>query len=134
MNPSPLPEPAQPHIVVPAGQPALGQQHPNFVYINGRPYHVTQQPQPQVVTVQLPAAQTSMHQWLRDMIVVTTLVPAVVAVCTAGICAAAVACGSTLIGIIGANLPFIGVTLVGLVLDGGWAATKFKAVKGGSKE
>ncbi|MGW7004855.1 hypothetical protein ACWGCW_19055 [Streptomyces sp. NPDC054933] len=26
----------------------------------------------------------------------------------------------------GANLPFIGVTLVGLVLAAGWAATKFK--------
>ncbi|MCQ4043873.1 hypothetical protein ACFOSC_26490 [Streptantibioticus rubrisoli] len=94
------------------------------------------QPQPQVVTVQLPAAQPSMPQWLRDMIVVTILVLAVVAVCTAGVCAVVVVAGGTLIGIIGtlgANLPFIGVTLVGLVLAAGWAANKFKAIKGSEK-
>ncbi|MEU1626667.1 hypothetical protein ABZ746_15340 [Streptomyces sp. NPDC020096] len=58
---------------------------------------------------------------------------AVVAICTAGICAVVVIADGTLIGIIGANLPFIGVTLVGLVLAAGWAATKFKSLKDGEK-
>lgn len=50
MTPTPLPEPVQQQTIIPA--PVVGQT-PNLVYIDGRPFHVSQQPQqqPQVVHI-----------------------------------------------------------------------------------
>ena len=130
MNPpNQLPEPVRQQTIIPAsvaGQPLMPVQLPD-----GRWVYAPQPAQPQVLTVQMPAAQPTMPQWLRDMIVVTILVLAVVAVCTAAICAIVVIAGGTLIGIIGtigANLPMIGITLVGVILAAGWAATKVKGL------
>jgi hypothetical protein len=53
-----------------------------------------------------------------------------VAVCCSAICAIVVLAGGTLIGIIGAvgqNLPMVGITLFGVLLAAGWAASKVKA-------
>jgi hypothetical protein len=126
MNPNPLPEPVQHANVVPGSVPGAPLQP---VQLPSGRWVYAPQPQPQIITMQMPAAQPTMPQWLRDMVIVVALVLAVVTVCTAGICAVVVVCGATLVGVIGtlgANLPFIGVTLVGLVLAAGWAANKFK--------
>lgn len=106
---------------------------PNIVYdLHGRPVHFTigQPPAPQQIVVQAPVQQ-GMSPELQRLIIVTFLILAVVVVCTGAIIAVVVMVGGTLIGIIGtvgANLPYIGVTLVGVLVAAGWAVSKFKTV------
>mgnify|MGYP001560904031 CR=1 FL=1 len=75
--------------------------------------------------------------WLVQLIVVTVLVLAVVAVVVGAICAVVVIVGGTLMGIIGsltAALPYIGMTAVGLIVAVGWAAGKLKGAAAAAAE
>ncbi len=102
---------------------------PNVLYDqHGRPVHFTIGQPPPPVIVQAPIQQ-GMDPALQRLIIVTFLILAVVVVCTAAVCAVVVLVGGTLIGIIGAvsaNLPMIGVSLVGVILAAGWAASKLR--------
>ncbi|WP_394436246.1 hypothetical protein [Streptomyces sp. SGAir0957] len=104
---------------------------PNIMYSpDGRPYHFTvgQPPAPQQIVVQMPETRRLSPE-LERLIVITFLILAVVVVCTGAICAVVVLVGGTLMGIIGtatANLPMIGLTLAGVILAAGWAATKIR--------
>ncbi|MGW1616361.1 hypothetical protein ACWCQZ_44335 [Streptomyces sp. NPDC002285] len=117
-----------------AGQQSIVPAHhrpPNVLYDEyGRPVHFTigQPLQPPPVVVQAPVQQ-GLSPELQRLVIVTFLILAVVVVCTAAVCAVVVLVGGTLIGIIGtvsANLPMIGLSLVGVLLAAGWAATKIK--------
>lgn len=107
---------------------------PSIVYDEqGRPVHFTigQPPPAQQIVVQMPEHQ-GLPLELQRLIIVTFLILAVVVVCTAAVCAVVVMVGGTLIGIIGtvsANLPMIGLTMAGVVLAVGWAATKIRPQK-----
>lgn len=129
-----LPEPQLP--VRTAGQQPVPAHHrpPNVFYDDqGRPVHFTigQPPSPQQVIVQAPVQQ-GLPPELQRLIIVTFLILAVVVVCTGALCAIVVLMGGTLIGIIGAvgqNLTTIALTLVGVIVAVGWAATKIKPAK-----
>lgn len=125
-----LPEPLPPYSITRAGQ-HLPAHHrpPNVVYFDGVPYHVTQQ-QPTQVIVQMPQQQ-GMSQAQRELVVTVTLILAVIVVCTGAICAVVVIAGGTLMGIIGVvgqNLPFVTVSLIGLVVAVGWAASRVRGL------
>jgi hypothetical protein len=102
---------------------------PNVLYDEqGRPVHFTIGQPPPAVVVQAPVQQ-GLDPAMQRLIIITFLVLAVVVVCTAAICAVVVLVGGTLIGIIGtvsANLPMIGLSLVGVILAAGWAASKIR--------
>lgn len=124
MNPEQLPDQVQHANIIPApvpGAPLQPVQLPDGRWVYA--------PQPQPIVVQVPVADRSVPPWLRDLIVVTFLILAVVAVCCSAICGIVVLAGGTLIGIIGAvgsNLPMVGITLTGVLLAAGWAASKAK--------
>ncbi|MEU2789031.1 hypothetical protein [Streptomyces sp. NPDC007100] len=130
MSPQPLPDPQHQYggqqLPVPAHH-----RPPNVLYdAEGRPVHFTigQPPQPPAV-VQAPVHQ-SLSPELQRLIIVTFLILAVIVVCVGSLIAIVVMMGGTLIGIIGTvgdNLPFIGVTFIGLVLAAGWAASKLRS-------
>lgn len=102
---------------------------PNVFYDeHGRPVHFTiGQPLPPLpAVVQLPEHQ-GMDPALQRLIIVTFLILAVVVVCTGALCAIVVLMGGTLMGIIGAvgqNLTTLALSLVGVIVAAGWAATK----------
>ncbi|MDX2697595.1 hypothetical protein [Streptomyces ipomoeae] len=119
-----LPEP------LPQQQLPAHHRPPNIVYFDGVPYHVTRQ-QPTQVIVQMPPPQSGMSQTQRDLVVTVTLILAVIVVCTGAVCAVVVIAGGTLMGIIGVagqNLPFVGVSLIGLVVAVGWAAGRLRGL------
>jgi hypothetical protein len=128
-----VPERYQPYASPAAGQDRVPAHHrpPNIVYDEyGRPHHVVlgQQVPPPII-VQMPVQQQGLSPELQRLIIVTFLILAVVVVCTAAVCAVVVLVGGTLMGIIGtvsANLPMIGMSLVGVLLAAGWAATKIR--------
>ncbi|MEU0783261.1 hypothetical protein ABZ341_17020 [Streptomyces sp. NPDC006173] len=126
-DPSNLPEQYRQYI-----EPAAHHRPPNVLYDQqGRPVHFTIGQPPAPVVVQAPI-QPGMDPALQRLIIVTFLILAVVVVCTAAVCAVVVLVGGTLIGIIGtvsANLPFIGVTLVGVILAAGWAASRLNSTR-----
>jgi hypothetical protein len=109
---------------------------PNVLYDQqGRPVHFTIGQPPPPVVVQAPVQQ-GMDPALQRLIIVTFLILAVVVVCTAAVCAVVVLVGGTLIGIIGtvsANLPMIGLSVVGVILAAGWAASKIRPTTLGKK-
>jgi hypothetical protein len=125
-DPSNLPEQFRQYI-----EPAAHHRPPNVLYDqHGRPVHFTIGQPPPPLVVQAPIQQ-GMDPALQRLIIVTFLILAVVVVCTAAVCAVVVLVGGTLIGIIGtvsANLPFIGVTLVGVILAAGWAASRLRPI------
>lgn len=129
-----LPEPYRPYATPPAEDVAAHHRPSNILYDSqGRPVHFTigQPLQPPPVVVQLPDRGLSPE--LQRLIIITFLVLAVVVVCTAAVCAVVVIVGGTLMGIIGtvtANLPVIGLSLAGVLIAAGWAASKVRpAVK-----
>lgn len=101
---------------------------PNVLYDeHGRPVHFTIGQPPPPVVVQLPDRGLSPE--MQRLIIITFLVLAVVVVCTAAVCAVVVIVGGTLMGIIGAvtaNLPMVGLSLAGVLLAAGWAASKIR--------
>lgn len=103
---------------------------PNVFYDEqGRPVHFTigQPLPPSPVVVQLPDRGLSPE--MQRLIIITFLILAVVVVCTAAVCAVVVIVGGTLMGIIGtvtANLPMVGLSLAGVLLAAGWAASKIR--------
>ncbi|MFP3986899.1 hypothetical protein U9R90_05230 [Streptomyces sp. E11-3] len=119
-----------------AGQRPLPAHHrpPNIVYDEcGRPVHFTigQPPHPQPIVVQLPERE-GLPPELQRLIIITFLILAVVVVCTGAVVAIVVLVGGTLMGIIGAvsaNLPMIGLSMVGVILAAGWAASKIRPSK-----
>ncbi|MER5473716.1 hypothetical protein [Streptomyces sp. NPDC002685] len=126
-DPSNLPEQFRQYI-----EPAAHHRPPNVLYDQqGRPVHFTIGQPPPPVVVQAPVQQ-GLDPALQRLIIVTFLILAVVVVCTAAVCAVVVLIGGTLIGIIGtvsANLPMIGLSLVGVILAAGWAASKIQPAK-----
>ncbi|MFF0127334.1 hypothetical protein [Streptomyces mirabilis] len=126
-DPSSLPEAYQRY-----SEPAAHHRPPNVLYDQqGRPVHFTIGQPPPPVVVQAPVQQ-GMDPALQRLIIVTFLILAVVVVCTAAVCAVVVLVGGTLIGIIGtvsANLPMIGLSLAGVILAAGWAASKIRPTK-----
>lgn len=111
---------------------------PNVLYdAQGRPVHFTigQPLQPPPVVVQMPDRGLSPE--MQRLIIITFLILAVVVVCVAAVCAVVVIVGGTLMGIIGAvtaNLPMVGLSLAGVLLAAGWAASKISpAVKATNK-
>lgn len=124
LDPSNLPEAYRQYV-----DQAAHHRPPNVVYDqNGRPVHFTIGQPPPPVVVQAPVQQ-GLPPELQRLIIITFLILAVVVVCTAAICAVVVLVGGTLIGIIGtvsANLPLIGLSLVGVILAAGWAASKIR--------
>lgn len=135
-DPSNLPEPYR-QYVQPVEQVAAHHRPPNVFYDSqGRPVHFTiGQPLPPIV-VQAPVQQ-GLSPELQRLIIITFLILAVVVVCTAAICAVVVLVGGTLIGIIGtvsANLPMVGLSLAGVILAAGWAASKIRPNSPSSKK
>lgn len=128
LQPEPLPEvytAGQQQQIVPAHH-----RPPNVMYQNGVPYHFTigQPPPPANIVVNLPEQQGMSREQREFMMYVIMWLVVAVVLCGC-VCAVTVIVGGTLMGIIGvvtANLPFIGVTLVGLVLAAGWAAAKVR--------
>lgn len=116
-----------------AGQQPVPAHHrpPNVLYDEyGRPVHFTigQPLQPPPAYIQVPQQQ-GLPPELQRLIIITFLILAVVVVCTGALCAIVVLMGGTLIGIIGAvgqNLTTIALTLVGIIVAAGWAASKLK--------
>ncbi|MFE9765099.1 hypothetical protein ACFYPC_11290 [Streptomyces sp. NPDC005808] len=110
-------------------QVAAHHRPPNVLYDQqGRPVHFTIGQPPPPVIVQAPVQQ-GMDPALQRLIIVTFLILAVVVVCTAAVCAVVVIMGGTLIGIIGAvgqNLTLLAVSLVGVIVACGWAASKIR--------
>lgn len=123
-DPSNLPEAHRQYV-----EQAPHHRPPNVLYDQqGRPVHFTIGQPPPPVVVQAPVHE-GMDPALQRLIIVTFLILAVVVVCTAAVCAVVVLVGGTLIGIIGtvsANLPMIGLSLVGVILAAGWAASKIR--------
>lgn len=138
MSPQPLPGPQHQHggqqLPVPAHH-----RPPNIVYdAEGRPVHFTigQPPPPQQIVVQIPERQ-GLPPELQRLIIITFLILAVIVVCTGALVAIVVMMGGTLIGIIGtigSNLPFIGVTFIGIVIAAGWAVSKLRGAVGRQEE
>jgi hypothetical protein len=132
-----LPEPRMPDQIT-AGQPDLPAHHrpPNIVYDQlGRPVHFTigQPPPPQNIVVNLPE-QHGMSQAQREFMMNVVMWLVVAVVLTGCVCAVVVMVGGTLMGIIGtigAHLPMIGLSMVGVILAAGWAASKIKPGKKG---
>lgn len=124
LDPSSLPEAYRQYV-----EQAAHHRPPAVLYDqNGRPVHFTIGQPPPPVVVQAPVQQ-GMDPALQRLIIITFLILAVVVVCTAAICAVVVLVGGTLIGIIGtvsANLPMIGLSLVGVILAAGWAVSKIR--------
>ncbi|MWA08779.1 hypothetical protein [Streptomyces sp. BA2] len=120
-----------------AGQQQVPAHHrpPNVIYDeHGRPVHFTigQPMHPTQMVVQAPVQQ-GLSPDMQRLIIITFLILAVVVVCTAAVCAVVVLVGGTLMGIIGtvsANLPMIGLSMAGVILAAGWAATKIRPDKG----
>ena len=118
-----------------AGELAVPAHHrpPNIIYDEyGRPHYAgLGQPTLQHIVVQLPEQQGMSPQQREFMMYVVMWLVVAVVLCGC-VCAVVVLIGGTLIGIIGtitANLPFIGITLVGVILAAGWAATKIRPSK-----
>lgn len=125
-DPSNLPEAYRQYIEL-----AAHHRPPNVLYDQqGRPVHFTIGQPPPPIVVRAPIQQ-GMDPALQRLIIVTFLILAVVVVCTAAVCAVVVLVGGTLIGIIGtvsSNLPFIGVSLVGVILAVGWSASRLAPI------
>lgn len=130
-EPSGLPDAYRQYV-----EPAAHHRPPNVFYDEqGRPVHFTIGQPPPPVVVQAPV-QTGLSPEMQRLIIITFLILAVVVVCTAAVCAVVVLVGGTLIGIIGtvsANLPMIGLSMVGVILAAGWAASKIRPVTRGRK-
>ena len=128
-EPSNVPEQYRPYVVPAADQAPAHHRPPNVLYDQqGRPVHFTIGQPPPPLVVQAPVQQ-GMDPATFRLVVITFLILAVVVVCTACVCAVVVLMGGTLIGIIGtvsANLPFVGVSLVGVIVAAGWAASKIR--------
>ncbi|MFE4701445.1 hypothetical protein ACFRIC_30725 [Streptomyces sp. NPDC056738] len=126
-NPSNLPEAYRQYL-----EPAAHHRPPNVLYDQqGRPVHFTIGQPSAPLVVQAPVQQ-GLDPALQRLIIITFLILAVVVVCTAAVCAVVVLVGGTLIGIIGtvsANLPMIGLSMVGVILAAGWAASKLRTAK-----
>lgn len=129
-EPTNIPEPYRSYVVPAAEQAPAHHRPPNVLYDqHGRPVHFTIGQPPAPIVVQAPVQQQGMDPATFRLVVVTFLILAVVVVCTACACAVVVLMGGTLLGIIGAvsaNLPFVGVSLVGVILAAGWAASKVR--------
>ena len=129
-EPSNVPEQYRSYVVPTAEQAPAHHRPPNVLYDDrGRPVHFTIG-QPPPIVVQAPVQQ-GMDPATFRLVVITFLILAVVVVCTACVCAVVVMVGGTLMGIIGtvsANIPFVGVSLVGVILAAGWAASKIRPV------
>lgn len=125
-----IPEQYRQYVVPAAEQAPAHHRPPNVFYDQqGRPVHFTIGQPPPPVVVQAPVQQQGMDPATFRLVVITFLILAVVVVCTACACAVVVLMGGTLMGIIGtvgANLPLLGVTLVGVILAAGWAASKVR--------
>lgn len=125
-----LPESYRRYAAAPGEDVAAHHRPPNVLYDSqGRPVHFTigQPLQPPPVVVQLPDRGLSPE--MQRLIIITFLVLAVVVVCTAAVCAVVVIIGGTLMGIIGAvtaNLPMVGLSLAGVLIAAGWAASKIR--------
>ena len=124
-----LPEAYRPYAAPPIEGVPAHHRPPNVLYDSlGRPVHFTiGQPPPPPVVVQLPDRGLSPE--MQRLIIITFLVLAVVVVCTAAVCAVVVIVGGTLMGIIGtvtANLPMVGLSLAGVLIAAGWAASKIR--------
>lgn len=125
-----LPESYRRYAAAPGEEVAAHHRPPNVLYDSqGRPVHFTigQPLPPSPVVVQLPDRGLSPE--MQRLIIITFLVLAVVVVCTAAVCAVVVIVGGTLMGIIGtvtANLPMVGLSLAGVLLAAGWAASKIR--------
>ncbi|MEV7394927.1 hypothetical protein [Streptomyces sp. NPDC091215] len=130
-EPSNVPEQYRSYVVPATEQAPAHHRPPNVLYDqHGRPVHFTIGQPPPPLVVQAPVQQ-GMDPATFRLIVVTFLILAVVVVCTACVCAVVVLMGGTLIGIIGtvsANLPLLGVSLVGVILAAGWAASKVRPI------
>ncbi|GAA1888037.1 hypothetical protein GCM10009837_07340 [Streptomyces durmitorensis] len=107
---------------------------PNVIYDeHGRPVHFTigQPLHPTQMVIQAPV-QPGLSPEMQRLIIITFLILAVVVVCTGALVGIVVLVGGTLMGIIGvvsANLPMIGLTMAGVILAAGWAATKIRPDK-----
>jgi hypothetical protein len=129
-----LPEPYRQYAVPPSEQAAAHHRPPNVLYDSqGRPVHFTigQPLQPPQVVVTMP--DRGLDPATQRLIIITFLVLAVVVVCTAAVCAVVVIVGGTLMGIIGtvtANLPMVGLSLAGVLIAAGWAASKIRPAVG----
>ncbi|MEU6768531.1 hypothetical protein ABZ916_39235 [Streptomyces sp. NPDC046853] len=120
-----------------AGQRQIVPAHhrpPNVMYApDGTPYHFTigQAPQPQQITLNMPE-QSGMSPQQREFMMYVVMWLVVAVVLCGCICGVVVICGGTLMGIIGtvsANIPMVGLTVAGVILAAGWAATKIRPGK-----
>ncbi|MEU3340664.1 hypothetical protein [Streptomyces sp. NPDC006668] len=118
------------YAAAPGEDVAAHHRPPNVFYDeHGRPVHFTigQPLPPPPLVVQLP--DRGLPPEMQRLIIITFLVLAVVVVCTAAVCAVVVIVGGTLMGIIGtvtANLPMVGLSLAGVLIAAGWAASKIR--------
>ncbi|WP_405671463.1 hypothetical protein [Streptomyces sp. NBC_01530] len=125
-----LPEQYRRYVTPPAEQAPAHHRPPHVLYDeHGRPVHFTigQPLPPSPVVVQLP--DRGLPPEMQRLIIITFLILAVVVVCTAAVCAVVVIVGGTLMGIIGtvtANLPMVGMSLAGVLIAAGWAASKIR--------
>jgi hypothetical protein len=129
-----VPESYRRYAAAPGDNVPAHHRPPNVLYDEqGRPVHFTigQPMQPPPVVVQLPDRGLSPD--MQRLVIITFLILAVVVVCTAAVCAVVVIVGGTLMGIIGtvtANLPMVGLSLAGVLLAAGWAASKIRPAIG----
>jgi hypothetical protein len=129
-----LPEPYRQYATPPVEGVPAHHRAPNVLCDSqGRPVHFTigQPLQPPPVVVQLPDRGLSPE--MQRLVIITFLILAVVVVCTAAVCAVVVIVGGTLMGIIGAvaaNLPMVGLSLAGVLIAAGWAASKIRPAAG----
>ncbi|MFF3912695.1 hypothetical protein ACFYZB_04290 [Streptomyces sp. NPDC001852] len=134
-----LPENYRRYANLPASDMDAHHRPPNVFYDeHGRPVHFTigQPPPPQNIVVQLPE-QDVMSRQQREFMMYALIWLVVAVVLTGCACAVTVICGGTLMGIIGVvgqNATMLAVSLVGVILAAGWAATKIRPAAKSAKK